>query len=170
MSTSASAKKVDSTEVEQETKQQLCAREVAALAEKNGGSITAEQILKAASSKTSVLHCYFEWNDTEAAIQYRLEQARQLIRLSRYVIQLKSDRAEKPTILGSKSVRQFVNLIQGGGYQDRQSVLNDGASRKLFLGTALRELRSWCERYADMSELGPIRKLLITALKNFDGE
>jgi len=43
------------------------------------GKITAETVLKAASSKKSCLHDMFEWDDSRAAQQYRLQQARILI-------------------------------------------------------------------------------------------
>jgi hypothetical protein len=40
----------------------------------------AEAVVDAARDPTSPLHSYFEWNDTVAAEQYRLHQARSLIR------------------------------------------------------------------------------------------
>jgi hypothetical protein len=47
--------------------------------EKNG-KLTPFDVIEAARDKTSPLHEYFEWNDTEAARLYRIEQARGLIR------------------------------------------------------------------------------------------
>lgn len=43
------------------------------------GSLTPEHIVDAAKNKKSVLHCLFEWNNSEAAKQYRLQQARNII-------------------------------------------------------------------------------------------
>lgn len=40
---------------------------------------TADELLKAASSSRSPLHSQFEWDDTRAAQQYRLVQARVMI-------------------------------------------------------------------------------------------
>lgn len=42
-------------------------------------SITPTTIVKLAKDKSSPLHKYFEWDDTEAAKKYRLTQARNLI-------------------------------------------------------------------------------------------
>ncbi|WP_233872383.1 hypothetical protein [Paraburkholderia adhaesiva] len=44
------------------------------------GNLTAEAVVRDATRKESVLHPYFEWNDGRAAHQYRIEQARELIR------------------------------------------------------------------------------------------
>lgn len=52
----------------------------AALAAASGGRLTAEAVVSDATSKTSPLHRYFEWDDKKAGHQYRLEQARALIR------------------------------------------------------------------------------------------
>lgn len=43
------------------------------------GSLTPENILDAAKIKTSILHNLFEWNNTIAANQYRLQQARSIL-------------------------------------------------------------------------------------------
>lgn len=46
---------------------------------KNNG-LTDDAIVNAAKSSTHVLHNWFEWDDTEAAIEYRRTQARGLMR------------------------------------------------------------------------------------------
>lgn len=43
------------------------------------GAIKPETILKASTPKGSLFHNLFEWDDTEAATKYRLQQARQII-------------------------------------------------------------------------------------------
>jgi hypothetical protein len=42
-------------------------------------SLSPEIIVKAAQSKRSVLHLLFEWDDTKAAYNYRIQQARTLL-------------------------------------------------------------------------------------------
>lgn len=44
------------------------------------GRITAEAVVEAASRPDSVLRSLFEWDDSKAAYEHRLEQARGLIR------------------------------------------------------------------------------------------
>ena len=43
------------------------------------GLVQPEKVVEAASSPESPLHKYFEWDDSEAAHQYRLAQARKLV-------------------------------------------------------------------------------------------
>lgn len=47
---------------------------------KNNGRITPDAVIADAQDKESPLHGVFEWDDSKAAHQYRLEQARELIR------------------------------------------------------------------------------------------
>lgn len=50
------------------------------IAAANGGQMSAELVVKAASDPDHVFHPHFEWDDAKAAHQYRLETARHLIR------------------------------------------------------------------------------------------
>ncbi len=54
--------------------------------EKTEDGLTAETAIEAAKVKTSPLHDTFEWDDTAAAHQHRLKQARTLIRSVEVVI------------------------------------------------------------------------------------
>ena len=51
--------------------------------EDNGGVLTAAAIVEAAAAPEHILHSHFEWNAEEAAAKYRLQQARQLVRVVR---------------------------------------------------------------------------------------
>jgi hypothetical protein len=79
-------------------------KEVLALAEKHGGTITPEIILDEARKKRSPLHGFFCWDDTAAASEYRRIQAQQMIRRI------------KVTITGGDEqhvrIRAFVNVIE----------------------------------------------------------
>jgi hypothetical protein len=46
------------------------------LAARNGGELTAAETLEAARDPNSPIHSCFQWDDSLAAEQYRLEQAR----------------------------------------------------------------------------------------------
>lgn len=49
------------------------------------GQLTPSAIVKEAKKKSSTLHALFEWDDTAAAREYRLGQARNLIRRIRVI-------------------------------------------------------------------------------------
>lgn len=54
---------------------------------KASGPLTAERVLQEAVSARSPLHKFFEWDDRKAAHQYRLEQARRLVRSIEVVLE-----------------------------------------------------------------------------------
>lgn len=89
------------------------------IAKENGGVIKVTDVLAEARKEDSVLHKYFEWDDTEAAEKYRREQARALIQRCR--IQL----VETEPV----QIRAFVSLPNdrehGGGYRLMSEVVSD---------------------------------------------
>lgn len=115
------------------------------------GVIQPHDVVKAASNPKSVLHDMFTWDDSKAAAEYRLYQARQILRT--YVV------TEQP---GTKStVRAFVSLKQdrqkhGGGYRHIADVLSDDELYQQLLADSLDELRTFQQRYARLKELRPV--------------
>jgi hypothetical protein len=73
--------------------------ELNALVKANGGRITPEALVQAASNKKSALHDFFEWDDATAAHQYRLEQARRMIRSCRIVEIVHKEKLEVPYLI-----------------------------------------------------------------------
>ena len=65
---------------------ELVAEKLAELAKKNGGRLTPNVVLEEAKDRDSILHNLFEWDDTLAAHQHRIYQARQIITSVRVVI------------------------------------------------------------------------------------
>ena len=58
---------------------QVVGEHLETLMKKLGGELTTDAILEDAKKKRSILHKYFDWDDTTAAHQYRLQQARHII-------------------------------------------------------------------------------------------
>lgn len=99
--------------------------------------LKAEDVLDAARHPDSPLHAHFEWDDTIAAEQFRLHQARQLI--VRYRVE----------VIESKPSRVFYSLsqdrINGGGYRATEDILKGfGPEAKQ---TAALELQAWARRH-----------------------
>ena len=122
------------------------------IAKEHRGELKAEDVVEAAKPRSSVLHDRFEWNDSEAAQQYRLWQARQLIRvtvqmlgsgedavLSRVFVSLTTDRAE-----------------EGGGYRVMTEVLADDEMRRQMLEDAMKEMKLFRTKYARLVELAKV--------------
>lgn len=57
------------------------ALELERLTKLNGGSITPEIVLAAASDRKHILHKQFDWADTPAAAADRLDRARRVLRV-----------------------------------------------------------------------------------------
>lgn len=66
-------------------KQRAIKERLRELEDHNNGTLTPEVVVEDAKNPSSVLHDYFEWDDHKAAKEYRLDQARELIRSVRYV-------------------------------------------------------------------------------------
>ena len=107
-----------------------------------------QTVLDFASDPTTALHSRFTWDDSEAAEQYRLWQARQVLRVAVY------------TPEGSEeTVRAFVSLRDDrgeGGYRATVDVLGDADLRAKMLQEALGELHVFERKYRILSELAPV--------------
>lgn len=138
---------------------------LSAIAQKHGGTLTPEQVLRAAKPKTSPLHHHFQWDDSEAAKQYRLIQAGQLIRRVRLTIEPAPDVKLR--------VRAFVNVTPEavedesprGHYVPFQTAMNVPNYREQLLANARRDAETFRQKYSALQEVMPI----ITAIENFAG-
>lgn len=114
--------------------------------------VNAEEILKAARPQKSPIHEHFTWDDTEAAHEYRLEQARYLVR---HIV------ITKPVDGVPHQVRAFHIVSHKPtkedpiekGYVSFDVAFNDDGYRQQVISRAFRELRAWRERYAIYSYL-----------------
>lgn len=116
-----------------------------------GRRLQAADVVKAARSKRSVLHDAFEWDDGEAAREYRLTQARDMIR---HVVVV-SHATPEPT-----THRAYVHLDEGDAgtsYIPTVVAMGDSELREQMLLRALREANSWSKRYDELVELSGVR-------------
>jgi hypothetical protein len=105
------------------------AAHAALLALEDQGRLTPEGVLEAASDDDSPLHRFFEWDDHEAAHQYRVEQARRLIRGVRVVVTYEDHEVAMPRYVRDLSVEEGKQ-----GYINADRVRKDpGKSKALML-------------------------------------
>ncbi len=97
------------------------------MAQSPGGMLRPEDVVAHARDPKSPLHRYFTWDNREAAEQWRIEEARKLIRSVTLTIE-----AKEPF-----SVRAFVSLAtdrqQGAGYRDFQDVAGSEFLRRQYI-------------------------------------
>ena len=116
--------------------------ELKALAEKNDGVLHPEAVVGFARNPKTALHSAFEWNNTKAAEQYRIEQARRLIRVMVEVVPGDSKETTVNAFVALRSER-----YEEAGYRYMPELMKTEAGREDVLATALWELaaaaRTW---------------------------
>lgn len=97
---------------------------------------------------TSALHARFTWDDSKAAREHRLWQARQII-------------TEVEVTYADGRVRQVyvspVPMRRRGGYLSLVDVLSEAGRRRQFLEQALAEYERANLKYEDLAELAGVR-------------
>lgn len=131
--------------------------ELEAIREEHDGLLRAEDVVEfAQSNPESALHKRFTWDDGLAAHQYRLMQARQVIRVHVFT----------PEMSGM-TVKTYVSLLgdrmqPGGGYRRLDDVFANVELRRQLLNQALKEARLWQQKFKALEELMPIFAALDT--------
>jgi len=124
--------------------------ELKRIAARNDGLLQPETVVVEARSCGSPLHDSFTWDDRIAGHQYRLEQARHLIRVSVEIIGETQERANVFVSLTTDRERKC------GGYRIMTDVLTDKQMRAQMLGDALAELENFREKYSRLKELASV--------------
>lgn len=130
-------------------------QELNRIASRNGGILKPESVVEEARSSRSPLHSRFTWDDTIAAHEHRLYQARRLIRVTVSVIPNGSSEEERVWV----SLKQDQNN-EGGGYRTLVSVLSDKDLRDQLLQEALQDMKYFKQKYSHLSELSKIFKAM----------
>jgi hypothetical protein len=110
------------------------------MARRNGGVLMIDDVIKEAQDEGSILHSHFEWDDSEAAVQYRREQARTLIQRCRITVL-----TDEPT-----HVRAFVSLPSdretGGGYRMVADVMTSVSMKEEFVHDLQLTIARWTKK------------------------
>ena len=123
--------------------------ELRRIAGRHRGVLHAAHVVAFARNKKTALHSQFQWDDDEAAQQFRLMQARKLIRV---------------TVIVAKQTGQTVNAYVSlqkdreakGGYRYIVDVMSKTKLREQFLAQALRELNALAVKYGELEELAKV--------------
>lgn len=118
-----------------------------------GIKITAQNLLKDAAKKSSPLHDYVEWDDVQAANNWRLEQMKYL---SRSIEVVEIDDNEQEIIAPI-----LINIPTGPKereYIPTHEVMANPTHRQLAVLQAAQDLKSAAEKYEYMKELSSLCK------------
>lgn len=119
------------------------------------GIFNAKQVLQLARPRTSDIHRFFNWNDTEAAEKYRLIQARTIIRC--LVIDVSGN-----------DVRKYISpvAIEGLSRKAYVEIEKARASKEIWeqvLVNAMQDAIRWRERYSRLKKISTISKAITMA-------
>lgn len=123
--------------------------------QRSGRRLKPSEVVEIARPPRSPLHRFFDWNDASAAQKHRLWRARQLINHVRVIVVDEKGRRRPERLFfnvrledGEKSEKVYVAV-------DR--VMEDSGLRSQVIDQALREAKSWADKYRRYKELDEIR-------------
>lgn len=124
-----------------------------------------EDIVSRATPVSSPLHNYFEWDDRKASHQYRLQQARALIRAIVTIL---------PAV-DTEPVRAFISLSdlrgkQGGSYVATATVLSDEEMYAQARADGITALVGMQKRLRYIKEFEPIWHVLARVIAQIELE
>jgi hypothetical protein len=136
---------------------------------KKEGTITRERVVELAEKKDHPLHQYFEWDDSKAAYEYRLQCAYDMMRTWDQIKTFKNP--QSPTLVTNAHVRSLLptgNPAKPFEMTTRAAVFDDKEMRRLFIMRKIAELYSWCDSVPDVKDLTELREGLLKLLTKFE--
>jgi len=145
-------------------------QELELIRRKHRGILKPADVVSFAQNPRSALHSHFCWDNTRAAKEYRLHQARMLISITvtietpeipqhRVYVSMKADRK-----------RGKAGTHSNGGYRSTAEVLSEAESRLRLLGQMKAELQAFTagfkRRYGILEELAPVFAAIDAVLAN----
>jgi len=104
-----------------------------------------EYIVKKAKSKKSPIHDFFEWDDSRAALEHRLEQARNLVRSITVVVKYEEKTEE------TRAFQHIITVTEDGdedkGYRSLEEIQANVSFQEAIVERARREYKGWLFRY-----------------------
>jgi len=122
--------------------------ELDSIAMEHGGILRASDVVEFARNPDTALHKKFEWDDTKAAERYRINQASHIIKC--HVTYIPAEQSEPV------KVRGYISLPSMRGnqeYRNTEDILDNDDWRCEMLDMALKELKSFRQKYEVLSEL-----------------
>lgn len=136
------------------------------------GRLTPQAVVDAAKDPDSALHDRFEWDDSKAAAEFRLEQARELIRMVR--VQIETDERVVSTV---RYVHDPDLRAGEQGYVSVPVLLRNPESARKAVLTELTRAEAALERAEGLAEamkvardIAPLRRRLAKVRKKAEEE
>ena len=135
----------------------------------NNGTLQPHHVVEYAKDPETLLHDKFEWEDSKAAHQYRLWQARKVISLELVIVDSNPGGSGRVfldvntiDIEPGKSTRAFISLSidrkgeTKNGYRSIEDVVSDNELRQEMLNDARRDMNLFRRKYNMLKELSDV--------------
>lgn len=126
-------------------------QEVEVLRKKNGGTVSPGDLVHKARSPKSAMHRIFEWDNGAASDQYRLIQARRVLRSMEIVYLDKEVGPTRAWEIIEKKKRGTDNKTQTL-YSTLEETMADPGARESLLAEAIGQLMAWRRRFRMLNE------------------
>lgn len=126
------------------------------------GRLTTERVVREAADPQSKIHGYFNWDDSEAAHEYRKYQARWLMSSVVVVYDVPDGHVETR---GWFNVTEQVNAHKERHYTSFVKVQDSPELRKQVVTKARKQLDYWLATYQHYEELFPISEAIREVLE-----
>ena len=115
-----------------------------------GGELSVNDVIEQAKSKKHILHTVFEWDDTKAAAEHRMTQARSLLRSIEIVYE---DQPELPIRSHQITVQKKRGDKEGKTlYTSTERALKDPAARDALIANAIRDAMTFRRKFQTLRE------------------
>lgn len=121
--------------------------------------LTAETLLNANKPEEAPLHNCYEWDDSKAAVEWRLHQSRHFIN-SIVTVQVQEGQEEQP-----ETMRAFFVTTEKSKYEPLHAIVKEKSKYEAMLDTALSELIAFKRKYAQIKALQPIFEAIDKTMK-----
>jgi hypothetical protein len=131
--------------------------------ERNGGDLTDDVIVNAASRKNHTLHPWFEWDDSEAARAHRRRQAADLLSSFRVVYEEAPDEPVRVYEVHRSGKRG--DSEKRSAYRTTEEILQDPLARDQLIARAIRSAMEFRRRFRGIHELSKVVEAMDEAIE-----
>lgn len=138
-------------------KADLYGKELEKIQIRNNGIVTPDEVVHTAKSKSNPLHSYFNWDDKNAAHNYRKTQARRLMRVIVVRESIEDDSVEMPAFTSVKvETKTETEVSQVRVYMPESAIRNDVDLHNQVVMDAYKRLMFWKNRFGTLKEMQPV--------------
>lgn len=126
------------------------AQKIGEILESLGKDFTPQDVIETAADPNSPLNSFFQWDDSKAASEYRLTQARTLIQRIKIIVEVNNEKIQTRAFHHVELVRQNKLVPR---YVSLRTIKTNKNLADQVIAQALRELRDWNRKYKEYSHI-----------------